>query len=659
MKRSLFVACAALVLPVAGAIAVPGGTASADPLPPTSAVVYDATTNPLVPMVSEAFEATSTSEFGNEISFATSQPALSGATVTMDSWACQSGSWADATADCVTTPGSTFPEPVTLNLYSVGPDNTVGPLISSTTQTFNIPYRPSDAPSCSTPNNGEYLASNGHCAHGLPVNISFNLGNVTVPDSVIYGISYNTSGYGPDPYGYGTACAQTPEGCGYDSLNVALSSTPAPSVGTDPLPGSDFLDSTWGGAYCDNGANGTGIFRWDSVTQVTDGDPSDLGCVAGTDSAAGDPDVSNNDDYYIPAVQFVSYGVPTITGVGPSQGPNTGGTAVTVSGTNLAGASAVSFGASPAASYRVVSDTQITATSPAGAPGPASVSVTTPGGTATDTAAFTYLCTAPAITSAAAAPGRAGQAFSFTVTTCSTSVPVLKGSGFPTGLRLVNHGNGTALIGGTPYARDNGRYTATITASVLSEPIATQSFVITMDDTPAFKSRATDTVDTGVAFSYPVVTAYGYPVPTLTTTSTLPGGVTLTDNHNGTATLGGTPGPDTGGVYPITVTATNGIGAPVAQSFVLTVLQPPAITSAATVSAVAHQLMTPFPVTATGYPVPQITASGLPPGVTFSHGDLSGTPTTVGGDTVTITATSKSGTGTQAMTFTVSGPPLS
>lgn len=70
---------------------------------------------------------------------------------------------------------------------------------------------------------------------------------------------------------------------------------------------------------------------------------------------------------------------PTITSFTPS--PACSGATVTINGTNLTGASAVSFGGTAATSYTVVSATQITAVVGAGAAG--SVSVTTGGGTAT------------------------------------------------------------------------------------------------------------------------------------------------------------------------------------------------------------------------------------------------------------------------------------
>lgn len=69
---------------------------------------------------------------------------------------------------------------------------------------------------------------------------------------------------------------------------------------------------------------------------------------------------------------------PEVALVTPSTGSITGGTVVTITGKNLAKASAVKFGSLPAANFTVDSDTQITATTPRGArPGKVDVSVTT------------------------------------------------------------------------------------------------------------------------------------------------------------------------------------------------------------------------------------------------------------------------------------------
>jgi sugar lactone lactonase YvrE len=93
---------------------------------------------------------------------------------------------------------------------------------------------------------------------------------------------------------------------------------------------------------------------------------------------------------------------PTITSINPTSGTTAGGTSVTIAGTNLASASAVDFGTA-AATVTADSASSITATTPAGSAGVVAVSVTTPGGTVTDTSAYTYV--APTSTNLIPDPG--------------------------------------------------------------------------------------------------------------------------------------------------------------------------------------------------------------------------------------------------------------
>jgi hypothetical protein len=81
-----------------------------------------------------------------------------------------------------------------------------------------------------------------------------------------------------------------------------------------------------------------------------------------------------------------------VTKVAPRKGPAAGGTVVTITGTSLYAATAVRFGAVPAASFTAVSDTTVQAVSPAGS-GAVDVTVTTPAGTSAPSTAdrFTYL----------------------------------------------------------------------------------------------------------------------------------------------------------------------------------------------------------------------------------------------------------------------------
>ena len=104
---------------------------------------------------------------------------------------------------------------------------------------------------------------------------------------------------------------------------------------------------------------------------------------------------------------------PALTSFVPTSGPV--GTSVTITGSNLSGATAVKFNGTTAA-FAVNSDTQITATVPAGAT-TGTISVTTPGGTATSSASFTI--TSPDF-SLSASPAtqtiRPGGSASYTVT---------------------------------------------------------------------------------------------------------------------------------------------------------------------------------------------------------------------------------------------------
>ena len=240
-------ACA--VLAMAAMLAVAAATAGA------YTPIYSNIASPLPGNVpSQAFEATSTSEFGGEIETAGPSLTSTKVTVAMSSWACQSGGAEDGS--CVTSAGAKFEWPVTLRIYTVGAGNTVGTQIAGLTRSFKMPYRPTASTKCK----GEHLGGwyrGGNCYHGKLFKISFVLKGVTVPSKAIVSVAYNTSDYGAEPQR-----SKTPAGGPYDSLNVGVTGTP--SVGADPQPANAYLSSTWGGAYCDNGLAGTGSFRLDA-----------------------------------------------------------------------------------------------------------------------------------------------------------------------------------------------------------------------------------------------------------------------------------------------------------------------------------------------------------------------------------------------------------
>jgi hypothetical protein len=78
--------------------------------------------------------------------------------------------------------------------------------------------------------------------------------------------------------------------------------------------------------------------------------------------------------------QYVAVGAPVITGIDPTSGPQTGGTVVTLTGTGFLGTTAVTFDGVPGTALTVVSDTEITVTTPGHAPGLADVVAQHPDG---------------------------------------------------------------------------------------------------------------------------------------------------------------------------------------------------------------------------------------------------------------------------------------
>jgi hypothetical protein len=246
----------------------------------------------------------------------------------------------------------------------------------------------------------------------------------------------------------------------------------------------------------------------------------------------------------------------------------------------------------------------------------------------------------------------------FTVGVAGTTHQLLA-SGFPSTFTFTNSGaalpsglslSSTGLLSGTPNGGTGGVYHLIFQASNGINPVATQSFTLTVNQALAFTSanETTFTVGTNGSFN---VTATGFPAPTFSTTDALPNGVTLSPN----GTLSGTPMPGTGGVYTLTITASNG-GSDATQTFTLTVNQAPAVTSANSATFTVGNTGG-FTVQAAGFPVPTLSESGaLPTGLTFTPetGILAGTPAagTAGNYPITFTATNGVGSDA-AQTFTL------
>lgn len=91
---------------------------------------------------------------------------------------------------------------------------------------------------------------------------------------------------------------------------------------------------------------------------------------------------------------------------------------------------------------------------------------------------------------------------------------------------------------------------------------------------PSITSVNTATFTVGIADTFSVTTTAD-PTAAISFTGTLPSGVGLVDNGNGTATLSGTPALGTQGSYSLTITASNGVAPEATQSFTLVVNPPP------------------------------------------------------------------------------------
>jgi len=257
-----------------------------------------------------------------------------------------------------------------------------------------------------------------------------------------------------------------------------------------------------------------------------------------------------------------------------------------------------------------------------------------------------------AITSASSTTFTVGSAGSFTVTATGSPTPSLSESGnLPAGVTFHDNGNGTATLSGTPAAGTGGTYPLILTASNGVGAPATQSFTLTVNQAPAITSGSSTTFQVGAPGAF-TVTSSGFPTPSLSESGALPAGVSFHDNGNGTASLSGTPGAGTAGVYHLTITASNGVGSPATQSFTLTVIANTNTTliSSANPSSL-HQSVT-FTAAVTS-------AGGVPTGsVTFQVDGVSVATVALDSSGHASFTTSSLGVGTHTITAIYSGSSL-
>ena len=176
---------------------------------------------------------------------------------------------------------------------------------------------------------------------------------------------------------------------------LSINATPAPTVtaispASGPAAGGTSVTVTGtdltGATAVEFGGTAATSVTVNGPTQITATSPAGAGTVDVTVTTPGGSSATSAAD------QFTYIQPPAVTAISPASGPAAGGTSVTVTGTNLTGATAVEFGGTAATSVTVNGPTQITATSPAGT-GTVDVTVTTPGGSSATSAAdqFTFV----------------------------------------------------------------------------------------------------------------------------------------------------------------------------------------------------------------------------------------------------------------------------
>jgi formylglycine-generating enzyme required for sulfatase activity len=162
--------------------------------------------------------------------------------------------------------------------------------------------------------------------------------------------------------------------------SVSPASGPTTGRTTITLTGTNLTGAT---SVTVGGVAATGVTVLDAttVTAVTPAGTAGAKTVSVT-TPGGTANLANGFTYVVPA--------PTLASVAPTSGPPTGGTTITLTGTNLTGATSVTVGGVAATGVTVVNATTVTAVTPAGTAGARDVAVTTPGGTAAAAGAFSY-----------------------------------------------------------------------------------------------------------------------------------------------------------------------------------------------------------------------------------------------------------------------------
>ena len=233
-------------------------------------------------------------------------------------------------------------------------------------------------------------------------------------------------------------------------------------------------------------------------------------------------------------------------------------------------------------------------------------------------------------------------------------------TGLPTGLAI---NSTTGAISGTPTTA--GANTVTLTATDDAGFSGSTTFTWYATNTMTATSPGNQTGTSGTAITPVTVSATdSSSTATVSFTATgLPTGLAIDLT---TGTISGTP--TTAGTYSVTVTAADNAGSSASTEFTWTVVNTVSVTGPGNQTGTSGTAITPVTVSATdssSTATVSFTATGLPAGLAINPttGAISGTPTTAGTHSVTVTATDNAGysasTGfgwTVVNTVSVTGP---
>jgi hypothetical protein len=432
--------------------------------------------------------------------------------------------------------------------------------------------------------------------------------------------------------------ATVPAGATSGTISVTApggTATSAASFTVVPAPAISSFTPTSAGAGAGVTVNGTGLttttavsFNGTAATFTVTSD-TQISTTVPAGATDGPISVTTAGGVATSTATFTVIPAPAISSFAPASG--TPGSTVALTGSHFTGATAVAFNGTAAAGFNVDSDTQITATVPAGAiSGP--ISVTTPGGAATSATSFTVL--------------RVPSLNSFSPTTAGVGAAVtLTGSAF-TGASVVAF-NGTAAVF---TVNSDTQITATVPSGATSGTIAVTTPGGTATSTASFTVAPTPVIvsfnpTSGVVGATVTLSGTGFAGATKVTFNGVSATFTVNSDLQITATV---PAGATSG--SIAVTTVGGV-ATSAASF--TVIRAPVIGSFSPTSAAVGATVT---LTGSGFTGASVVAFNGVSAVFTVNSDTQITATVPAGATSgTISVTAPGGVATSTTSFTVSG----